>query len=525
MSVTDRREFNQALWGRLRWVLSFSAMLLISAAAVLALVWRDHRASQHRSRTQMAEAVRIQHARMSELAARSPAVLYTLVASGSDYVPSNLSSNIERILGYTLAEAFDRQWFSSHLFPGDAAAALAAPAALATADEVTNEFRFICKDGRVLWLANQMSVTRREGGVPVEITGAWHDITARRAAEVALRESEERLRLALSSAQQGLFDVNVQTGDAIVSPEYATMLGYDPADFKETHAAWRERLHPDDRERCVGIFRDCAEGRRESYSSEYRQRTRSGDWRWVLSNGRIISRSADGRPLRMLGIHTDITAQKTAELRAESLLKELHHRVKNNLQVISSLLRLERDRHTDAAVKSAMAEMQLRILSMALLHERLYQSNDLARVDLGVYLTDLAHQVFRSAAPSTGAITLSTNLASVFVDMDQAIPSGLLVNEVLSNCLKHAFPGGRTGTVTLDLTPAPGVSRYVLRISDTGVGLPADFEARQLTSLGMHLINALATQLKATLTIDPGPGASFTIAFSTADPAATQEPS
>jgi PAS domain S-box-containing protein len=525
---------------------------------------------------------------------------------------------------------------------------------------------------------------------------------------MALRESEERLRLALESAAQGLWDLNIQTDEAIVSPEYATMLGYDPEGFRETNSAWRERLHPDDRDDATAAYLDYVAGRRSTYSTEFRQRTKSGEWKWILSIGKIMSRTPDGQPLRMLGTHTDITARKLAELRSErlaelyealstcnfavahctdqndlfervsaaaagiggvatawigladpvthrvmrvaahgagpaaaewldvstedipigrgptgtairedrpcwildpdtspgaapwraiarqhgwvaagsfplrcegraigaltiyanmpeafdddsrrllleistgvssaldhfarerrrtageealresesryrtalqereALLKEVHHRVKNNLQVISSLLRLERERHDDASVKSAMGDMQLRILSMALLHETLYQSTDLARVDLGAYLADLAGQVFRSSAPSNGAISLQLNLASLRVDIDDAVPCGLVVNEILSNCLKHAFPDGRGGRVAIELQPTGDGPEYRLRISDTGVGLPEDFETRRSGSLGVHLIRVLARQLKGALTIERRPGTAFNISF------------
>jgi PAS domain S-box-containing protein len=129
----------------------------------------------------------------------------------------------------------------------------------------------------------------------------------------AVRESEERLRLALAAADQGLYDLNVQTGEAVVSPEYARMLGYDPARFHETNAAWRERLHPDDLGPVSQVYEDYVAGRLDEYRVEFRQRTRHGGWKWILSLGKLVSRSADGRPLRMLGTHTDITARKQAE--------------------------------------------------------------------------------------------------------------------------------------------------------------------------------------------------------------------
>ncbi len=135
----------------------------------------------------------------------------------------------------------------------------------------------------------------------------------RKKAERLLRDSEERLRLAMSAAHQGLYDLNVQTGDCIVSPEYALMLGYDPAEFHETNAAWRERLHPDDRERVYAAYADYVAGRRDDYRVEFRQRTKDGRWIWVLSLGSLVARSPDGQPLRMLGTHTDITERKNVE--------------------------------------------------------------------------------------------------------------------------------------------------------------------------------------------------------------------
>jgi PAS domain S-box-containing protein len=153
------------------------------------------------------------------------------------------------------------------------------------------------------------------------------DITQRKATEEALHDSEERLRLALSAASQGMYDLDIRTGEATVSPEYAVMLGYDPTGFQETFASWRERLHPDDRPSVQGQLDDYLAGRLPSYRVEFRLRTRDGHWKWILSLGQIEQRSADGRPLRMLGTHTDIDALKSAEARLREINATLETRV------------------------------------------------------------------------------------------------------------------------------------------------------------------------------------------------------
>jgi PAS domain S-box-containing protein len=144
------------------------------------------------------------------------------------------------------------------------------------------------------------------------LLGAW--VKRARTAE-ALRLSEERLRLALSSSLQGSFDIDLRTGAAVVSEEYARMLGYDPATFRDSHQEWIQRMHPEDRDGALATFGDYMAGKLPEYRGEFRLRTRTGDWKWVLSVGRIVARDAEGRPLRVTGTHTDITARREAEER------------------------------------------------------------------------------------------------------------------------------------------------------------------------------------------------------------------
>ncbi len=169
------------------------------------------------------------------------------------------------------------------------------------------------KDGNYRWFLSRAIPIRDEAGNVVRWFGTNTDISDRKQTEDALSESEERLRLALTAANQGLYDLNIQTGDAIVSPEYVQMLGYDPENFQETNAFWLQRLHPDDLQRTSQVYVDYIAGRRDQYQVEFRQRTQSGDWKWILSTGSIVAWDRDGNPLRMLGIHTDISDRKQAE--------------------------------------------------------------------------------------------------------------------------------------------------------------------------------------------------------------------
>jgi len=180
--------------------------------------------------------------------------------------------------------------------------------------EYRTEYRERAAGGDWKWILSLGRVVERDAaGRPLRMLGTRTDITERKRADERVRASEARLRLALEAASQGLWDLDVATGETAVSPEYASMLGYDPADFHETDAAWMERLHPDDAEQITGIYRDYLAGRLSDYRVEFRQRTASGAWKWILSLGRAVERDPEGRPLRMVGTHTDITERKAAE--------------------------------------------------------------------------------------------------------------------------------------------------------------------------------------------------------------------
>jgi len=197
----------------------------------------------------------------------------------------------------------------------------------------------------------------------------------------------------------------------------------------------------------------------------------------------------------------------------ESLLKEIHHRVKNNMQVISSLLSLQAGRLENPEASAALQNMQNRVRSMALIHENLYRTGNLAAVDMDTYLRSLCQQLLRASIADAPAINLQVDASAIRLEIDQAIPCGLLVNEMVSNALKHAFPPGGGGEVRVEIHAIPATPRLRLRVSDNGVGMPPEFELDQASSLGVKLVSDLARQLGGKLSIGTGPGAVFEVEF------------
>jgi PAS domain S-box-containing protein len=215
----------------------------------------------------------------------------------------------------------------------------------------------------------------------------------------------------------------------------------------------------------------------------------------------------------------DITERKNAEDRLQAslrekevLLREIHHRVKNNMQIISSLLNLQSRHIQDPAVLEVFKESQRRIRSMALIHERLYQSADLSRIEFSQYLDNLTHRLFHSYQVDPDRIRLNLLTEEVFLNVNTAIPCGLIVNELVSNALKHAFPDGRRGQVAVELHRSQG-GEFLLRIKDDGVGFPTTLDFRRTETLGMQIVVTLVDQIDGAIEMDVSAGTDFQIRF------------
>ena len=195
----------------------------------------------------------------------------------------------------------------------------------------------------------------------------------------------------------------------------------------------------------------------------------------------------------------------------EILLKEIHHRVKNNLQIISSLLNLQADSIMDQQAREVFKESQYRVKSMALIHEKLYGSASLSRIDFGEYTRSLTASLFRSYAVNLPGVEMRVDIDSIFLGIETAIPCGLIINECMTNSCKYAFPGGRGGEILVRLKEREG--SYVLTVSDSGIGFPDKLDFRSTNTLGLHLVNILTAQLGGTIRLNRESGTSFTLEF------------
>ncbi len=215
-----------------------------------------------------------------------------------------------------------------------------------------------------------------------------------------------------------------------------------------------------------------------------------------------------------LAVVRDITERKRVEARANEVrqmyFRELHHRVKNNLQVISSLLFLQSTYTSDPGTREILTESRCRVKSIALIHEKFYRSPEHTRIDFADYLRDLIDDLFRTYGVNPAVIAVRTAIAPVSLEIDTAIPCGLIVNELVSNAFKHAFPAGRAGALSVELAPA-GPGQYRLVVADDGVGLPPGFDWRASPSLGLKLVVDLTRQLDGQLDMEARHGTTFRI--------------
>ena len=362
----------------------------------------------------------------------------------------------------------------------------------------------------------------------VEFQSVGHDITRFKEAKAALQSSQRFIEkvAAASPVFIYVFDL-VDERNVYTNRDIMAQLGYAPGEIESTPTAFPPTiLHPADLATLPDNFRrwDVAQDG-ELLSAELRMRHCSGEWRHFHCQETLFARNPNGSPQQILGVAVDITAAKRLEelRRAEErlqaslqekevLLKEIHHRVKNNLQIVYSLLRLQYRRIKNQPAATILLESQNRIKSIALVHEKLYRSDDLASIDLSHYIPSLVNSLFSSYAVRPNAIQLKTDIERISLDIDTAIPCGLIINELVSNALKYAFPVEQTGEIAIGLQVAD--DRTVsLHVRDNGIGIPAALDLTKIDSLGLKLVNDLVHQLEGTITLDRNHGTEFEITF------------
>jgi len=444
-----------------------------------------------------------------------------VVLHGADGRIIACNASAERILGLAAAQlqgrhTADLNWRARHEdntpFPAEAHPAVVS---LRTSQSCTNVVMGIHKpSGELAWISmNSQPLLHPNESKPYAAVASFYEITERRWAEEALRESEERYRLLAENSLDLIELLDLNGNVMYASPSHYYVIGYTPNElvFQNLFAF----VHPDDAPKALLAVNELLDSKTRK-TLEVRLQKKNGAW--IEMEALLSGIPGPGNLVhRILFSARDIAARKQAEEHLKSslkekevLLKEIHHRVKNNLQIISSLLNLQSGYIQDSEAGAMFKESRNRVKSMALIHERLYQSKDLARIDFAEYVRNLTTHLFRSYGVNAHAVGLEIDVENILLDIDTAIPCGLIINELVTNALKYAFPPGAGGKIRIGLQ-RENHGGLALSVSDNGAGLAPDFDFQQTESLGLQLVNTLTEQLQGQMEIARDDGTTFKI--------------
>jgi PAS domain S-box-containing protein len=462
---------------------------------------------------------------------------YAIFLLNSDGTVATWNTGAERLHGYR-ADEIVGQHFSKLFTPEDVEAEKPQKELDSAAKEGTYEQETwrVRRGGSRIWTNVVVSALRSAQGELVGFGKVTHDMTER------LRANEQ-FRLAIEAAPTGMLMTDRAGKIVLVNVQIETLFGYArdellgqpidmlvPVRLRGRHPEHRAGFFQNPAARLMGGGRDLYGLRKDGTEVPIEiglnpLKTSEGDF--VLSSVADITerhRSEQEREDLMgqlRAFNADLekrvtirTSELTASLKErETLLQEIHHRVKNNLQVISSLINMQTRKMADAAGRSALEECRTRVQTIALIHEKLYQSRDYSKVPFSEYARSLAENIFHATGVSPGTVALELDIETLSLAVDKAIPCGLIINELITNALKHAFPNERTGAVRLVLRRVSD-REIRLTVADDGIGLPASFDIRTSKTLGMQLVTTLVKQLDGQLEIDQTDGATFRFTFS-----------
>lgn len=386
--------------------------------------------------------------------------------------------------------------------------------ALAEHSNYEEEYRVIHSDGRVHWLNDRGRGIYNAAGEPIRMLGIVMDISDRKRAEQML----ELQAVIIRNMAEGI--CLVRAIDAVIvyaNPKFEQMFGYESGELIDQHVSIVNYEHENYTAEDINQAIRAAVMQHGEATYEVHNVKKDGTPFWCRATTSIFEHPEYGKVL--VAIHQDITEQKQADEKIkaslhekEVLLQEIHHRVKNNLGIVSGLLQMQCRRTQDSQATAILRDSQNRIASISLVHEKLYSSEALADIDLSQYIPDLTTHLFDSYNVSSQRIKLNIQVDHAILDIETAIPCGLIINELVSNALKYAFPDHRPGEIQVRFYQESG-RNLTLILGDNGVGLPTEFQSKKPKTLGLTLVQGLVKQLKGTLNINCHQGTEFKITF------------
>ncbi|MFS8117624.1 MAG: PAS domain S-box protein [Microcoleus sp.] len=429
-----------------------------------------------------------------------------------------ISPGYEKIWGRSCAELYAGIHFlADFIHPEDRARVVAKFSKKIVVEDET-EYRIVRPDGEIRWIRDRAFPIINQAGEVYRIVGIAEDISDSKQAEKAFRESEGRFRQLAENIQDSFWLMSAEFTDLLyLSPAYEQIWGRSREELYAEPLKMMEWVHREDKHLLEEAMGRVFQG--ESTNIEYRIVRPDGTIRWVCDRAFPIY-DESGNIYRIAGICEDISDRKLTSARIQAalhekevLLKEIHHRVKNNMQVVSSLLQLQAQYIEDEPTLALFEESQTRIHSMALIHEQLYQSDNLDRIDLLPYVENLVANLYQSFGGGNTSIQFNVNVDPISLNIETAIPCGLIINELISNSLKYAFTESLAGEININFHRDTTSQQFHLGIQDNGRGFPAGFNIENTETLGLRLVRMLTNQLDGTLVIDSKCGTCYDISF------------